>query len=397
MKEIMKADEKTDTYPNHSGQFSRRDFLKTAVLAGVGAALGTMPVLGKAHVFNGASNGKGPENTFFSGKRKLGSGNHSMVVSVLGFGCMGLNYHRGAHPDRKAAITLIRKAYESGVDFFDTAETYGPYINEELVGEALVPVREKVFICTKFGFSHERGPGAELDSRPGTIRKVAEASLKRLKTDVIDLFYQHRVDPKVPIEEVAGTVGELIREGKVKHFGLSEAGAETIERAHAVYPVTAVQSEYHLMWREPEKSVLPVLEKLGIGFVPYSPINRGFLGGTLNEYTRFDARNDNRAILPRFTPQAIRANTALIEVLNVFGKTRGLTSAQVSLAWIMAKKPWMVSIPGTTKLSHLEENLHAADVSFSEADVRELEEAVSRIEIMGNRYPASEQSKVESR
>lgn len=397
MKEIIEANVDTDMSDNHSGQFNRRDFLKTAVLAGVGAALGTVPVLGKAQALKGASAGREQGNAILSQKRMLGSGNHGMLVSALGLGCMGLNYHRGIHPDRKAAIALIRKAYESGVDFFDTAETYGPYINEELTGEALAPFREKVFICTKFGFSHEKGPGAGLDSRPETIRRVAEASLKRLRTDVIDLFYQHRVDPNVPIEDVAGTVSELIREGKVKHFGLSEAGAETIERAHAVLPVTAVQSEYHLMWREPERSVLPVLEKLGIGFVPYSPINRGFLGGTINEYTRFDARNDNRAILPRFTPEAIRANTALIEVLNVFGKTRGLTSAQVSLAWIMAKKPWMVSIPGTTKLSHLEENLHSADVSFSGDEVRELEEAVARIAIMGDRYPASEQRKVESK
>lgn len=316
----------------------------------------------------------------------------------MGFGVMGMSYNRGVHPERKAMIALLHQAAERGVTLFDTAQVYGPLINEELAGEALFPYRNRVNITTKFGHRVVDGKyiDGELDSTPQNIRRVAEESLRRLRVEAIELFYLHRLDPSVPIEDVAGTVGDLIREGKVKRFGLCEVSAQTIRRAHAVQPVTAVQSEYHLMWREQEKEVFPVLQELGIGFVPYSPLNRGFLGGGITEYTRFDAANDNRATLPRFAPNAIRANLALVEVLNAFGKTRGLTSAQVALAWMMAKAPWIVPIPGTTKLAHLDENLRAADTNLAQADILELEDAVSRIRIVGDRYPASLQKQVES-
>ena len=329
---------------------------------------------------------------FISKRRTLGSGRSRMEVSALGFGCMGLNYHRGIHPDREAMIRLVRQAVERGVTLFDTAEAYGPLTNEELVGEALAPLRKQVMISTKFG--HDASASNGINSRPDRIRKVAEASLKRLKIDVIDLFYQHRPDPKVPIEDVAGTVRDLIKEGKVKRLGLCEIGPDTIRRAHAVQPVTAVQSEYHLMWREPEEKVLPVCEELHIGFVPYSPVNRGFLGGSLNEYTRFDSGNDNRNVLPRFTPAAMRANLAIVEVLNRFGRPRGATSAQVAMAWLLAKKPWIVPIPGTTKLAHLEENLRTPDFSFTTDEMHELEESVAKITIVGDRYPPEEQSRI---
>ncbi|KAA6300411.1 MAG: General stress protein 69 [Candidatus Ordinivivax streblomastigis] len=304
---------------------------------------------------------------------------------------MGMNYHRGLFPDLKTIATLTRHAVEQGVDFFDTAEAYGPYTNEELTGEVLAPFRGKVAIGTKFGHSLDSDG---LDSRPERIRQVCEESLKRLKIEAIDLFYQHRLDPNVPIEDVAGAVKDLVQQGKVKHFGLCEVRAETIRRAHTIQPVTTIQSEYHLMWREPEKDVLPVCEELGIGFVPYSPVNRGFLTGAINEYTNFNIGSDNRNILPRFTSEAIRANTAVVEVLNRFGRTRGVTTAQIALAWLMAKKPWIVPIPGTTKLAHLDENLRAADLILSPEEVRELEDAVSQITIVGDHYPASEQSKV---
>jgi aryl-alcohol dehydrogenase-like predicted oxidoreductase len=328
-------------------------------------------------------------------RRVLGAGEAALEVSALGFGVMGMTYNRATHPDKPALIKLLHQAVERGVTLFDTAEIYGPFNNEELAGEALAQFKNKVSVTTKFGHEIINGKGTDKqDSRPETIRKVAEASLKRLRLEVIDLFYQHRFDPNVPIEDVAGTVQDLIRQGKVRHFGLCEVSAQTIRKAHAVQPVTAVQSEYHLMWREPEKEILPVCEELGIGFVPYSPINRGFLGGAINEYTRFDSGNDNRDLLPRFTPEAIRANTAIVEALNRFGRTRGVTTAQIALAWLMAKKPWIVPIPGTTKLSHLEENLRAADLVLSPKEVRELEDAISPIRIVGDRYPASEQSKV---
>lgn len=397
----MKNPEKPDigetVSPTDSLRLSRREFLKTGALAGVVAAFSAIPAVAAATTVKKAlSSVDDPDAKYprVSGKRSLGSGNSQMIVSSLGFGCMGMNYHRGVHPDKKAMIRLTHQAVEHGITLFDTAETYGPFINEELTGEALAPFRNRVAISTKFGFEHGGGKQTGLNSRPEHIRKVAEASMKRLKIDTIDLYYQHRFDPQVPIEEVAGTVRDLIREGKVKHFGLCEVGPETIRRAHAVCPVTAVQSEYSLMWREPEKDVLPVLEELGIGFVPYSPINRGFLGGTINEYTRFDSGNDNRNILPRFKPEAIRANMALVEVLNEFGRPRGVTSAQVALAWLLAKKPWIVPIPGTTKLSHLEENIRSTELILTAAEVRDLENAVSKIRIVGDRYPPSEQRKV---
>ena len=330
-------------------------------------------------------------------RRTLGTGNFRMEVSALGFGVMGMNYNRGPHPDRKEMIALLHQAAERGVTLFDTAQVYGPLINEELAGEGLYPYRNKVSVTTKFGHSivngkHETG---KLNSRPENIRRVAEESLKRLRVEAIDLFYQHRLDPAVPIEDVAGTVKELIQEGKVKRFGLCEVGVQTIRRAHAVQPVTAVQSEYHLMWREPEKEIFPVLEELGIGFVPYSPLNRGFLGGASNQYTRFDSGNDNRNTLPRFTPEAIRTNLALVEVLNAFGRTRGATSAQVALAWLMAQKQWIVTIPGTTKLAHLDENLRAANLVLTPDELRDLNSAVSKIQIAGDRYSAEQQRQVE--
>jgi aryl-alcohol dehydrogenase-like predicted oxidoreductase len=326
--------------------------------------------------------------------RTLGSGRVAMTVSALGFGCMGMSYHRGVHPGKQQMITLLRQVADRGVTLFDTAETYGPYINEELVGEALAPVRRQVMISTKFGFHHENGRSNGLDSRPDQIRRVAENSLRRLRTDVIDLFYQHRLDPKVPIEDVAGTVADLIRQGKVLRFGLSEVGVDTIRRANAVQPVTAVQSEYHLMWREPEEKVLPVCEELGIGFVPYSPINRGFLGGDLNEHTRFDSGNDNRNTLPRFTPEAMRSNLAIVEVLHRMGRPRGATSAQLAMAWLLTKKPWVVPIPGTTKLAHLEENLRTLEFPLNADEVRELETAVAAIPVSGARYPAEQQRQI---
>ncbi|WP_082621642.1 aldo/keto reductase [Bordetella sp. N] len=328
--------------------------------------------------------------------RALGSGDFRMEVSALGFGVMGMNYNRGVHPDRNAMIGLLRQAAERGVTLFDTAQIYGPFVNEALAGEALYPFRNSVNVTTKFGHRIVDGKyiEGELDSSPSNIRRVAEASLKRLRVETIALFYQHRLDPAVPIEEVAGTVKDLIREGKVRNFGLCEVSAQTIRRAHAVQPVTAVQSEYHLMWRDQEE-IFPVLEELGIGFVPYSPLNRGFLGGGITEYTRFDSGNDNRSTLPRFTPDAIRANQAIVEVLSTFGRTRGLTAAQVALAWALAKAPWIVPIPGTTKLAHLDENLRAAHVSLTEGDVSELEASVATIQIVGDRYPAAQQKQVE--
>lgn len=368
----------------NQSNLNRRNFLRSGAL--LGAAVCVTPALG--------NDAMATDILVINEHRTLGSGKNKLVVSALGFGVMGMNYHRGYHPDRKAMIRLGHEAVERGVTLFDTAETYGPYINEELAGEMLAPFRNKVVLSTKFGFNHDGGVATGPNSRPEQIRRVAEASLKRLKIDTIELFYQHRFDPNVPIEEVAGTVKDLIKEGKVKHFGLCEVSADTIRRAHVVQPVTAIQSEYHLMWRAPEKDILPVCEELGIGFVPYSPINRGFLGGELTEYTRFDSGNDNRNILPRFTPEAMRANLAIVEVLNKFGRTRGATSAQIALAWLLAKKSWIVPIPGTTKLSHLEENLRAADFNFSPAEWQELELALSKITIIGDRYPASQQKQV---
>ena len=318
-------------------------------------------------------------------KRKLGKSN--LEVSAIGLGCMGMSSGYGPPKDKHEMIALLRAAVERGVTFFDTAEIYGPFRNEELVGEALAPMRERVVIATKFGF--KIGPKGEqmgLDSRPEHIQEAAEASLKRLRTDVIDLFYQHRVDPEVPIEDVAGAVKELVQQGKVKHFGLSEPGVQTIRRAHAVQPVAAVQNEYSLWWRKPEDEVLPTLEKLGIGFVPYSPLGRGFLTGKMNENTTFDS-SDFRSKLPRFTLEARKANQALVDLLGEIAKRKKATLAKIALAWLLAQKPWVVPIPGTTKLKRLEENIGAAEIELTSHDLREIENAASEIEVQGARYP----------
>jgi aryl-alcohol dehydrogenase-like predicted oxidoreductase len=319
--------------------------------------------------------------------RKLGGS--GLEVSSLGLGCMGLNHHRGPAPDRAQMIALVRASVERGVTFFATAEVYGPFTNEELVGEALQPFRKNVVIATKFGhdFSNSRSRG--LDSRPERIRQSVEGSLKRLRVEAIDLYYQHRVDPDVPIEDVAGAVKDLVGRGKVKHFGLSEAGASTIRRAHAVQPVAAVQSEYSLWWREPEAEVLPVCEELGIGFVPFSPLGRGFLTGKIDETTTFGG-NDNRTSLPRFAAEARKANRPVVDLLEKIGAQKRTTPAQVALAWLLARKPWIVPIPGTTKLDRLEENIAAAGIELTTDDVRHIEEAVAQITVQGDRYPRAE-------
>jgi aryl-alcohol dehydrogenase-like predicted oxidoreductase len=326
-------------------------------------------------------------------KRKLGKSN--LEVSALGLGCMGMSFGYGPAGDKQEMISVIRAAVERGVTFFDTAEVYGPFTNEELVGEALAPFRKQVVIATKFGFKLDPNTGKQtgLDSRPEHIKQVAEASLKRLKTDVIDLFYQHRVDTNVPIEDVAGAVRELIQEGKVKHFGLSEAGLKTIRRAHAVQPVTALQSEYSLWTREPEAEVIPTLEELGIGFVPFSPLGKGFLTGTISEDTKFD-KTDFRNIVPRFTPENRKANQALVDLIGRFAQQKKATPAQIALAWLLAQKPWIVPIPGTTKLHRLEENIAAANVELSTDDLRQLETAASKIAVQGARYPEELQKMV---
>jgi len=318
-------------------------------------------------------------------RRKLGR--QGLEVSAIGLGCMGMSFAYGPPPDRNQMIALIRAAVERGVTLFDTAEAYGPFTNEDLVGEALAPFRGRVVIATKFGFRFDANGGQSgMDSRPAHIRDVAEASLKRLKVDAIDLFYQHRVDPDVPIEEVAGAVKDLIREGKVKHFGLSEAGVQTIRRAHAVQPVTALQSEYSLWWRKPEQEVLPALEELGIALVPFSPLGKGFLTGKIDETTTFD-ENDFRNIVPRFTPEARKANQALVELLGEVARQKEATPAQIALAWLLAQKPWIVPIPGTTKLARLGENLGAASIDLTPADLRAIDAAASKIAVEGARYP----------
>lgn len=382
---------------------SRRRVLQTATaLVATPILIGGLSSMGMAAEGNSTSSrtseGKNSlDLPLLTKKRTLGSGKFSMEVSALGFGVMGANYNRGVSPDRNKVIEVIRQAAEHGVTLFDTAQIYGPLTNEELAGEALAPYKGKVAITTKFGHSIVNGvyQTGKLNSRPENIRKVAEESLKRLRVDAIELFYQHRFDPEVPIEDVAGTVKELIREGKVKRFGLCEVGPETIRRAHAEQPVTAVQSEYHLMWREPEKDIFPVLEELGIGFVPYSPLNRGFLGGDITAYTRFDSGNDNRNTLPRFAPEALAKNLMFVEILNRFGRPRGITGAQVALGWLLQKGDGIVPIPGTTKLSHLEENIRAANLAVSPEEWRELEEALSNVEIVGDRYPAEQQRQVQ--
>lgn len=325
-------------------------------------------------------------------KRKLGS--QGLEVSALGLGCMGMSFGLGPAKDKNEMIQLIRQAYDEGITFFDTAEIYGPFTNEELVGEALAPIRQKVVIATKFGFKpSESGKWDALDSRPEHIRDVVEASLKRLRTDVIDIFYQHRVDVNVPIEDVAGTMKDLIKEGKVKYFGLSEAGAATIRRAHTVCPVTALQSEYSLWWREPEKEIIPTLEELGIGFVPFSPLGKGFLTGTINEKTTFD-KSDFRNVVPRFAEEARKANAALVELLVSFATQKKVSSAQVALAWLLAKRDWIVPIPGTTKLERLKENAASTKVKLTFNEIQELESAASKIEVLGARYPENLQKLV---
>src|SRR5438270_13996341 len=319
-------------------------------------------------------------------KRKLGKSD--LEVSAMGLGCMGMSFGLGPAVDKQQGISVIRAAVERGVTFFDTAEVYGPFTNEELVGEALTPFRTEVKIATKFGFKIETGKQAGLDSRPDHIKEVAEASLKRLKTDVIDLFYQHRVDPEVPIEDVAGAVKDLIQAGKVKHFGLSEAGAQTIRRAHKVQPVAALQSEYSMWWREPEQEILPTLEELGIGFVPFSPLGKGFLTGAISKDTQFD-KNDFRNIVPRFSPENREANQAVVDLVTEFAGRKNATPAQIALAWILAQKPWIVPIPGTTKSNRLAENIGAVNVQLTAADLQQLDEATANLDIQGARYPES--------
>ncbi|MGP9437045.1 aldo/keto reductase [Ewingella sp. AOP8-B2-18] len=324
--------------------------------------------------------------------RKLG--NSQLEVSSIGLGCMGLSYGYGPATEKNHAIALIRAAFEQGVTLFDTAEAYGPYINEQLLGEAVAPFRQKVAIATKFGFEFDgKGGQSGMNSRPEHIRAVAEAALKRLNTDVIDLFYQHRVDPQVPIEEVAGTVKELIQEGKVKHFGLSEASAQTIRRAHAVQPVTALQSEYSLWWREPEAEILPTLEELGIGFIPFSPLGKGFLTGAINQDTTFDS-SDFRNIVPRFSVEARKANQALVALLEQIAQQKGATPAQIALSWLLAQKPWIVPIPGTTKLSRLHENLASADIALTQEELGNIEKVLASVTVEGARYPEHLQKRV---
>jgi aryl-alcohol dehydrogenase-like predicted oxidoreductase len=321
-------------------------------------------------------------------------GNSNLQVSALGLGCMGLSHGYGATTDKQQAISLIRSAVERGVSFFDTAEVYGPFTNEELVGEALAPVRDQVVIATKFGFTFgDDGKQQILNSRPEQIRSAVDGSLKRLRTDVIDLLYQHRVDPDVPIEEVAGTVKELVQAGKVRYFGLSEAGAQTIRRAHAVFPVTALQSEYSLWWREPEKEILPTLDELGIGLVPFSPLGKGFLTGTITEGATFGSK-DSRSAAPRFSPEALKANQALVDLLGQIAQRKRATPAQIALAWLLAQKPWIVPIPGTTKLHRLEENLGATTIDLSANDLLDIDSALAQIELQGERYPAHLQKRV---
>jgi len=321
--------------------------------------------------------------------RKLGKSN--LEVSALGFGCMGMSFGFGPAVDKQQGISVIRAAADRGVTFFDTAEVYGPFANEELVGEALAPYRGRVVLATKFGFKFDaENKQTGLDSRPEHIKEVAEASLKRLRVDAIDLFYQHRVDPNVPIEDVAGAVKDLIQQGKVKHFGLSEAGVQVIRRAHAVQPVTALQSEYSIWWREPEQQILPTLEELGIGFVPFSPLGKGFLTGAIKEDTQFD-KTDFRSVVPRFTPENRKANQALVDLLSKFAQQKMATPAQIALAWILAQKPWMVPIPGTTKLHRLEENLGAVNIELTPDDLRQINEISSKVQVQGERYPESAQ------
>ncbi len=383
---------------NNTGGIDRRSFLKRTALAG--AAMCIVHALERVNAAERTITGKSESASSMAGiskQRTLGKGSAAFTVSAMGFGCMGLNYHRSGHPDEQAAIRLVHEAIDRGVTLFDTAESYGPFTNERLVGRALKGYIDKVNVTTKFGHKFVNGVqvNTEEDSSPANIRRVCENSLRSLGVESIALFYQPRSDPNTPIETVAETVAQLIKEGKVQHFGLCEVNADTIRRAHAICPITAIQSEYHLMHRTVEESILPLCRELGIGFVPYSPINRGFLGGLINEYTQFSP-NDNRQTLPRFQPEAIRRNLRIVEVLNAFGRTRGYTPAQIALAWLMHKGDFIVPIPGTTKLSHLEENLRAADIAFTAGEIQELESAVSAIPVTGSRYDALQESKVQN-
>ncbi|WFB62095.1 aldo/keto reductase [Sphingobacterium sp. WM] len=360
---------------------NRREFLKASSLAGLGLISSTVFAGIKEEKVDNKANTSINQN---AGKRLLGSGKHQLQVSAIGLGCMGMSYHRSFVPDRKVSINLIREANDLGVNFFDTAEAYGPYLNEDLVGEALAPIRKNVVLASKFGFI-DGTPSKGLDSRPETIRKAVDESLKRLKTDYLDLLYQHRVDPNVPMEDVAGTIKELIQAGKVLNFGLSEASVDNIRKAHAIQPVTALQSEYSLFTRDPEKTVIPVCEELGIGFVPYSPLSRGLITGYINERTKYNAQNDNRPALPRYQRDAILANWPLIELLKDFGDQRGLTVAQVALAWLSAQKSFIVSIPGTTKLAHLRENFDSSLYQFDAQELMELTANLDKIKIVGER------------
>lgn len=374
-------------------ELSRRNFLKSGAL--ISAGIAALPLLNKVtaaeKAWNGQPGGKSNHSDWpvIMESRILGSGKHTLEVSALGLGMMGMNYHRGAHPDKEAMIKLTHQAVERGVTFIDTAIGYGPYTNEELTGEALEPYKNKMVYGTKFYDGTATGSALE-----SYIRECLEGSLKRLKIETIDLYYLHRYSGNVPIEEIVVVLQKFMKEGKIKHYGLSEVSADTIRKAHAIEPVTALQSEYHLMWRVPEEDVLPTCKELGIGFVPYSPVNRGFLTGAINEYTRFDMGNDNRNILPRFTPEAIRANTRIVEALNHYGRRRGMTTAQVAQAWLLAKEPWIVPITGTTKLAHLEENLRTLNFTLSASDIDEIEREVAKVPIVGDRYPASEQQRV---
>lgn len=374
-------------------QISRRNCLKLAAGFSAGLCAQALPAAAQAApVIRTVSLAQVQK------QRTLGAAAAAMTVSAMGFGCMGLNHHRGPHPDEKAAIALVHEAIERGVTLFDTAESYGYHKNEILVGKALKGYTDRVFVSSKFGHHFVNGvqDRSRENSRPENIRRVCENSLRNLGVETLGMFYQHRLDPETPIEVVAETCAQLIAEGKILHWGMCEVNAETIRKAHAICPVTAIQSEYHLMHRTVETSgVLDTCRELGIGFVPYSPLNRGFLGGDITEYTVFDPNNDNRQTLPRFQPQAIRANLRIVEVLNTFGRTRGLTGAQVALAWLMNKAPFIVPIPGTTKLSHLEENLRATDVEFTPAEMTELETAVSAFKVVGSRYDALQESKVQ--
>lgn len=387
-----------------NNEMNRRSFFKRMGLAG--AAVCLAPTFGKIRAAEGAITGKSALQTAniptgmaaVRTQRTLGSGKAAFAVSAMGYGCMGLNHNRSQYPSKEKEIALVREAVERGITLFDTAESYGYHVNEKLVGEALKGYTDRVFVSSKFGHKFVNGVQVktEEDSTPANIRRVCENSLRNLGVETLGIFYQHRTDPNTPIEVVAETIADLIKQGKILHWGMCKVNTDTIRRAHKICPVTAIQSEYHFMHRTVEENgVLALCEELGIGFVPYSPLNRGFLGGMINEYTQFDTANDNRQTLLRFQPDAIRANYRIVEVLNAFGRTRGITPAQVALAWLMNKKPFIVPIPGTTKLSHLEENLRACDIVFTAEEMAELEKSVSAIPVVGSRYDALQESKIQ--